>query len=131
LGVGLTDAHFEAGEWSGNQVPGTSQVNFTATLRYLHPIPGGLEFYGFTDPSWHDGYYTQPDNEPVSHQKSYWWIDGRAGVQAPDARWSAGLYVHNALNTNLLVSGQNETGLFTVGFIGPPRTYGVETRVKF
>ena len=130
-GVGITNAHFKAGQWSGNLVPYTSPVSVTTSVQYTHPLTTGLELFGFTDVNWRDGYYTSPDDQPVSHQKSYVWLDARGGVQAPDGRWSVGLYARNALNTNVLAFGLNNPGVYTVGFIQEPRTWGVDARYRF
>jgi iron complex outermembrane recepter protein len=131
LGVGVTDAHFKAGQWAGNLVPYTSPVNVTGTVQYSHPLTAAIEFFFFTDVSYRDGYYTSPDDQPVSHQKSYVWIDGKIGIQAPGGKWSVGLYDRNALNTNVLAFGTNVPGLYTVGFIQEPRTWGLDAHIKF
>jgi len=130
LGLGITDAHFHSGPYDGNLVPYTSFASVTGTLQYTRPLTAGTEFFAFTDVSWKDGYYTSPDDQPDSHQKSYVWADGRLGIQAPGGRWSVGLYDRNAFNTNVLAFGLY-AGSFTVGFIQEPRTYGVDARVKF
>lgn len=131
LGVGITDAHFETGEWAGNLVPYTSFATVTGTAQYTHPITSRLEFFAFTDANWHDGYYTSPDDQPISHQKSYVWLDGRVGVQAPGGRWSVGIYDRNALNTDVLAFGLDVPPFYSVGFIEDPRTYGVDVRINF
>jgi len=131
LGIGITDAHFEAGDWAGNLVPYTGFASVTGTAHYVRPLTGRLEFFAFTDVSWKDGYYTSPDDQPVSHQKSYVWMDARAGLQAPGGRWSVGIYDRNALNTNVLAFGLDNPPYYSVGFIEDPRTYGVEASVKF
>lgn len=130
LGFGITDAHFHSGPYDGDIVPYTSFASVTGTLQYTRPLTASTEFFAFTDVSWKDGYYTSPDDQPVSHQKSYVWADGRLGIQTPGGRWSVGFYDRNVFNTNVLAFGLY-AGSFSVGFIQEPRTYGVDARVKF
>lgn len=130
LAVGTTHARFTAGEWDGNSVPLTSPVDITVTANYVKPVSHGLEFFAFSDANWHAAYYLSPDNVGLARQKAYWWVDARAGLQSAGGRWSTALYVRNALDTNVLASASNVTGLYSVGFLEEPRTYGIEFRVK-
>jgi iron complex outermembrane receptor protein len=131
LAVGTEHARFEAGQWSGNSVPGTAPVDVAVTGNYVKSMTHSLEFFAYTDVNWHDGYYTTPDNESISRQKPYWWVDARVGIRSSNGRWSVAFYDRNALNTNVLAYATNVPGLYTLAFLEEPRTYGVEGRIKF
>ncbi len=131
LALGLIDAKFTAGANNGNKAPYTSPVSVTAAIRYTREIAEGLSFYAFNETSWRDGYYMSADAAPISYQQSYWWITARAGIQSPDGNWSVGVYGRNITNEKVLASASDIPGLFSVGFLQEPRTYGVEAQINF
>lgn len=52
-------------------------------------------------------------------------------MKAADGSWSLSLYGRNLTNETVASYATNVPGLFTVAFLQPPRTYGVELSFNF
>jgi len=131
LGVGYTNAKVTAGPNKGSKAPQTPPISVTSALTFNKPINDSLAFYAFNEISWRDGYGLSTTPGALTRQGSYWWVTARAGIQASDGQWSIGVYGRNLFDEAVLSSTSNVSGLFTVGFLQEPRTYGVEARVAF
>ncbi|MCW3838104.1 TonB-dependent receptor [Sphingomonas canadensis] len=129
--AGLVDAKVTAGPNKGLKSPYTSPVSFTTALSFDQPVSEGVRVFAFGEASWRDRYALSATPGPLGHQEAYWWLTARAGFKAADDSWAIGLYGRNLLNETVVSSMSHVPGLFNVGFIQEPRTYGVEARFAF
>ncbi len=53
------------------------------------------------------------------------------GIEASDGSWAIGVFGRNLLDETVIASMSHVPGLFNVGFVLEPRTYGFEARVAF
>jgi iron complex outermembrane recepter protein len=100
--------------------------NASATYRLIFPT-------GKLDPNvsarYNDGYFFYADNRLA--QPSYWILNASLTWYPPDERWSVQAWGKN-LNNAVYYEGRSEQGgLGDAQRQAPPRTYGVNFRVKF
>ena len=70
---------------------------------------------------------------PQAEQDGYILVGGRLGVRAPEGRWDVSLFAQNLTNQyyrTIVFAGVLQPGTFNA-FVGEPRTFGVEARVRF
>jgi iron complex outermembrane receptor protein len=83
---------------------------------------------------WSDRVYFSPFNRDVVSQAAYSTSNAFVNLSTADHRWSASLFLRNAFNETVFSSGQIATsfvGSPVVGYVQPPRTYGVTVKYEF
>jgi iron complex outermembrane receptor protein len=119
---------------SGNTLPGAPDWSGTAGVEYKVPVGdrGAITFRA--DGSWRSKtYFTEFNVEPTS-QAAYAKINTSLTFATPNDRWNVALYAKNLTNKMTIASnsiGATPLGWPRVGFLDPPRTYGVRVGYQF
>jgi iron complex outermembrane receptor protein len=93
----------------------------------------GWRPYVLADASYRSKVFYSLANRGQNSQDGFWLVNGRIGIESPDARWEAAVYAKNILN-KLYVSASydNFGGIFpSQNFLGDPATYGVSVTHRF
>ena len=129
--TGFMDSKVMGGANKGLRPPYSSRWSVSSSLSYDKPVTDTLNIYLFGEATWRDGYALQAGSPFSAWQGSFWWLGGRVGVKDSDDKWNLGFYVRNLTNETVAAYATNVPGFFTVAFLQPPRTYGVDLTFKF
>lgn len=83
---------------------------------------------------WVDRVYFSPFNRKVLSQPAYNLLNAFVDFEPPSKRWHVAAYVKNIANKTILASGQAATAFLgspLVGYVQPPRTFGVTIGYRF
>ncbi|BBE34401.1 TonB-dependent receptor [Sphingosinicella microcystinivorans] len=131
LGVGYINSEITGGANKGLRPAYSSPWSINTSLSFDQPVTETLNLFAFGEASWRDSYALLAGSPDASRQGAYWWLGGKVGVKAADGSWSLSLYGRNLTNETVASYATNVPGLFTVAFLQPPRTYGVELSFNF
>ncbi len=132
--VGTTDSDIEKisalpGN-EGNHAPKTTRVSSNIALQYRAPVGGGLEGIIRADYEYRGRKYWQVDNADSQDPLSL--LNLRAGVETDT--WGVFLWGKNLTDEDYFTdfNPTEFSGLdVDIGYLGQPRTYGIEGRLKF
>lgn len=133
-GLGVTDTNIKKDtarpQDIGNKTPKNTSWNLNLGTQYDFPIVNAIGGFVRVDYEHRGKKYWQTDNLAV--QKPVDLLDARVGIQTD--RWSLTLWGRNLTNERYYadLNAPAFSGLpTTIAFLAPPRTYGVEGRIRF
>lgn len=134
LSYGSLDARyddFRIGDTPGNtdnRLGSSPRHQFALGLEGDWPIlDGRAEFYGRTDFSYTDDYFTGATNDPDLFIQGYGLLGGTLGVRSADGRVALELFGSNLLDEDYVLI-PSDFGV-QAEYLGPPRLYGVRLRL--
>jgi iron complex outermembrane receptor protein len=94
------------------------------------PISNRMNFVAGVSLSYSDSYFTEGSLDPVGLQDSFTRIDARAGIAAPDERWSVTVIGKN-LGDEAIAGYTQPFGTYYLGYLEPPRLIYLQAMVRF
>jgi iron complex outermembrane recepter protein len=133
LAVGYTDTIIDRSlivSDEGNHVPRNMPFEATSSVQYRGPVSNTLSVFGRLELQYDSKKYWAPDN--VSVQDGYTMLNARLGLERGDI----GLYVFGKNLTNVATYSEYFDPKYSgsdisFGYHNPPRSYGVELKMKF
>jgi iron complex outermembrane receptor protein len=131
----VLSAHYSVFDVDGVDRSGfraTNAPTYTATFGYQHvfvlpdasTLTAGGEFHE-VGPQW-----TNADHGPGTLQTAYHMSSATISYTRPDSAWTVGAFIRNIENKGV-VYDVNDSPQPGMGFVLPPRTYGLSLRFKF
>jgi iron complex outermembrane recepter protein len=118
---------------SGKQLPRAPEWKIAAGAQYEAALGGGATLTLRADYIWQDEIFFSAFNVAQLREGSYGWAKARLVYTSAQGRWSLAAFVDNATDevvaTNKIYNG-DIIGSAVVGNLAPPRTYGIELRVR-
>lgn len=108
----------------GERLPNTPKVQLTADAEYNFPLGGDVSGYIGATGSYRSSANASFGEAPELNLPGYGLLDLRAGIQGPDDRWRAQLWVRNVTDKYYLVNAGRTIDTAS-RFAGLPRTYGL------
>jgi len=136
-----TDAHLVSSVFStfavnvGERLPYVPYFNYSANLRYEHPLGASLHGYAQFDLAhkgdmWDDLHVAGSNGFPRILQPDYTVLNLRFGLNPGSSHWLAELYVSNLTDKNAIV--YTNTGNFDLRqTTNQPRVFGVRVNYRF
>jgi iron complex outermembrane receptor protein len=127
------DYRSEAGaDYSGNQMPESPKLNFSASVRYSFNLPSGGSIQPALDMSYRTKIYFDPSESKRLSDGSLFQLNGQIAWRSPDQRYEFGLWGKNLTDKASLLEITNVEGLgYDLLSYAPPRTYGVFLRYRY
>jgi iron complex outermembrane recepter protein len=127
----LADQEYQ--DLSGEDVISTSNVSYSGSISYTHPLGNDLEWRAGTTYSYRSAYYTHESNEPILKQDSTLTINAVLTLASQDERWAVDLWGRNITDEEQSMVGFGTTfqdaSYSTYVNAGP--TWGVTGRLNF
>lgn len=135
----FTDATRAFCNFNGLTLPLAPKIRSSLSARWDQPLGGsGLRWFATGSVNFTGNQYLDPSLDPRSHQQAYALYDGSLGIASERGDWRLSLWGKNLTNREYFVveapqtQGANVSGGGTravngfIGWLGQPRTYGVE-----
>lgn len=117
----------------GRSLPRAPDLKFNLGLTYTARLDNGdLSFRA--DYAWQDDIYFSAFNVPQLFQEDYGWSKLRVTYQPRGASWSIAAFVDNLSDEEVISNATFNGDIIdstVTGNMAPPRTYGVEARIRF
>jgi iron complex outermembrane recepter protein len=119
----------------GERLPFIAYFNYSANVRYDHPLGASFKWYGQFDLAhkgdmWDDLHVAGSNGFPRMLQPEYTLMNLRFGVTPASGRWNAELYCTNLTDKNAII--YTNTGNFDLRFTtNEPRVIGVRLNYRF
>ena len=112
----------------GNRPVNTAKWTFNGRASYEHAITDDLFAFISADGNYRSSQFLEIGNEPISHEKGYWVVNGQIGIQNKAQGWTLSGWVKNLTKSAYRTYANDLGGLFgtVINIYGPPRTYGVK-----
>ena len=139
--VSYTDAHLIESHYTifegevGERLPYVPYFNYSANLRYEHPLAADLRGYGQFDVAhkgdmWNDLHVEGSNGFPRMLQPEYSLMNLRFGLSSEGGHWLAELYCTNLTDKKAII--YTNTGNFDLRqTTNEPRTYGLRLSYRF
>jgi iron complex outermembrane receptor protein len=118
---------------AGKKLPRAPEWKVAAGAQYEAGLGNGATLTLRADYIWQDEVYFSAFNVPQLREGAYGWAKARLVYASPAGRWSIAAFIDNATDevvaTNKIYDG-DIIGSAVVGSLAPPRTYGIELRVR-
>jgi iron complex outermembrane receptor protein len=120
---------------AGKPLDNAPEWTLSAWAQWEREIPSlPLPVYGFVRGEWsyRDRFFLQQDLDPALVQDPVNILNVRVGIRDPDDRWQVTLWTENVTNSTYYVAGFDvplHNGW--AGVVAPPRTYGLQVRLRF
>jgi len=136
-----TDSHLISTTYStfegnvGERLPFIAYFNYSANLRYDHPLGATFKWYGQFDLAhkgdmWDDLHVQGSNGFPRMLQPAYTLLNLRLGLNPESGRWNAELYCTNLTDKNAII--YTNTGNFDLRYTtNEPRVIGVRLNYRF
>jgi iron complex outermembrane receptor protein len=136
-----TDSHLISSQYAtfegevGERLPYVPYFNWSANLRYEHPLSGQLNGYWQWDIAhkgdmWDDLHVAGSNGFPRMLQPEYSIMNLRLGMNPPAGQWLAEFYITNLTDKNAII--YTNTGNFDLRqTTNEPRTFGVRVSYRF
>ncbi len=114
----------------GNHAPKTTRVSSNIALQYRASVADGLEGFIRVDYEYRGRKYWQVDNADRQHPLSL--LNLRVGIEAE--KWGLFLWAKNLTDEEYFTdfNPREFSGLdIDIGYLGQPRSYGIEGRLRF
>ncbi len=121
-----------APDYSGNRLPSSPKVTFTAVVDYRHPFADGTLDFQFSA-SYKSLQYFDYTQNPFVSQPAYWLENIRAGYEFDHGKWEIAAFVRNLSNQKYeddIFDLRSPFG-FLQGITGKPRWIGAEVNCHF
>jgi iron complex outermembrane receptor protein len=135
-GDGVTvdpDSGLPAFNLHGKHLPQAPDYSINLGAEYtIDRVFGAITLRG--ESQWVDRVYFSPFNRNVLSQPAYNLLNAFVDYQAPGEHWHATAYIRNISDKTVLASGQAATAFLgspLVGYVQPPRTFGVMFGYRF
>lgn len=118
----------------GNQLQNTPDFTISVGAQYTQPLAGDYNLVGRVDYYWQTDMFGRIFNGPADKIPSWDVMNLQLTLNAPDNLWYARAFVKNVMDNDNLTGmylTSPTSGLYTNGFYGNPRTYGVALGVNF
>jgi outer membrane receptor protein involved in Fe transport len=132
----LIESHYSTFEGNvGERLPYVPYFNYSANLRYQHPLGADLLWYGQFDAAhkgdmWNDLHVEGSNGFPRMLQPAYTLMNLRFGINANSGHWLAELYCTNLTDKNAII--YTNTGNFDLRqTTNEPRVYGLRLSYRF
>ncbi len=116
----------------GHRVQNTPENTISFGVQYTQPLPSNYRLVGRFDYYWQSDMFGTIFNSAADKISSWDVMNMQLTLNSPDDTWYVTAFVKNLANkdnlTGIYVDAQS-TGLFTNGFYGEPRTYGLTVGV--
>lgn len=128
----FANAPFDTAAFKGNSVPQVPDYNLVSAIQYTQPISSDLHLQARFDYRRQGRSYPHADN--VSSLEPYG--VGNARLSLKHDRWQVSLFGENVFDADYSVSrfDLQWTGIISgidIGWVSPPRTYGIEAHLEF
>lgn len=118
----------------GNKLPRAPEFKTTLGAQYTFTTPDSGQFIVRGDYAWQSRVYYSAFQVLELSQKSYDWFKARATYVAPSGAWQIAAYIDNISNVKAITNATYIADIVDstiTGNMAPPRTYGVQLRVKY
>ncbi|MGD9661730.1 MAG: hypothetical protein AB7U63_10685, partial [Porticoccaceae bacterium] len=120
----------EQGDFSGSNLPFTTEIHLTADIDYRTPLSANMEFYAGVSVLYNSEANSTFGNPEMTRITDFTTVDMRIGVSAPDGKWSLGLWGKN-ITDEYYWSSQFITQDVLVRYSARPATYGLAFNYRF
>lgn len=140
----FTDATKKTCNFDGLTLPNAPKWQWSIAARWEQPLAGtGLNWFAAANVTGQSSQYLDPSLDPRSLQEHYALVGGLLGIESPDAHWRVQLWGRNLTDERYFNAAAPQTqGAFVsaggtkavngfVGWLGQPRTYGIEASYQF
>jgi len=135
---GYTDAKFDSfkncgaagADCTGNRPAAAPENSWSLGSQLTFPLFGG-ELFVQADYTSRDEFYSNPSNLPVTLNESLSLLNGRAGWNSPEGRWSVAVWGKNLTDEDSQIwNTRSFLGIPRASYTDP-RTYGISLRFNF
>jgi iron complex outermembrane recepter protein len=139
--VSYTDSHLISSKYPifegnvGERLPYVPYFNYSANVRYEHPLSADVRWYGQFDLAhkgdmWNDLHVEGSNGFPRMLQPEYTLMNLRFGLSSGEGHWLAELYCTNLTDKNAII--YTNTGNFDLRqTTNEPRAYGLRLSYRF
>ena len=116
----------------GNQLQNTPENTISVSAQYTQPLGDDYNLVGRVDYYWQTDMFGRIFNGPADKIPSWDVMNLQVTLNAPDNLWYATFFVKNVMDKDNLTGmylTSPTSGLYTNGFYGDPRTYGITVGV--
>ena len=118
----------------GNELQNTPPITISVGAQYTLPLPNDYHLVSRVDYYWQTDMYGSVFNGAVNKIASWDVMNLQSQLNSPNGTWYLRIWAKNVLDNNYL-TGEYLTsptsGLYTNGFYGDPRTFGLTFGVNF
>ena len=119
---------------TGNVLADSPKWTFNGHVSYTHPLPfWDLKFRAQTDFNYTDDFSFEVKNLPILAQESFWRVNARFSVLAPDERWEIAFWARNLADKRYSEERFDFTGFTGIALeqVGFPREIGVSASYRW
>ena len=140
----FSDASHRTCNFDGLTLPNAPKWQWSLAARWEQPVPGrDLSWFVAGNVTAESSQYLDPSLDPRSLQPGYALWGALLGVQAPDGRWRVQLWGRNLTDRRYILAAapQTQAALVSaggtkaangfIGWLGQPRTFGIELTTQF